>query len=62
MTPTVGYNPASKVFTAEQEIELVQYLKEASDLYYGLSPKEVMSSYTTAYFTSHVLYMYTDVD
>jgi hypothetical protein len=28
VTPTVGYNPASKVFTAEQEIELVQYLKE----------------------------------
>lgn len=42
-TPTVstGYRPASKVFTAEQETILSEYLLRAADLYYGLSPKEV---------------------
>lgn len=30
-----------QVFTHERETLLAEYLKKASDIYYGLSPKEV---------------------
>ena len=39
--PRVGYWTPKKVFSTEQEIRLRNYLTEAADLYYGLSPKEV---------------------
>lgn len=39
--PNAGHSSHTKVFTEAQEKELVKYLLEASDLYYGLSPKEV---------------------
>jgi len=37
----VGYRRIRQVFTDEQEKELSDYLKSASDVYYGLSPPEV---------------------
>ncbi|XP_050506078.1 uncharacterized protein LOC126884227 [Diabrotica virgifera virgifera] len=38
---TVGYFGNRQVFTAEQENLLEEYLKKASDIYFGLSVKEV---------------------
>lgn len=37
----VGYFNGRIVFTKEQETALADYLKRASDIYYGLTPKEV---------------------
>ncbi|XP_027012391.2 histone-lysine N-methyltransferase PRDM9-like isoform X1 [Tachysurus fulvidraco] len=37
----VGYWTPKRVFTLEQELLLSDYLMQAADLYYGLSPKEV---------------------
>ena len=39
--PRVGYCSPNTIFTAEQEKELVKYLPEACDRFYGLAPKEV---------------------
>ncbi|KAM3606707.1 uncharacterized protein V6R79_021771 [Siganus canaliculatus] len=39
--PHVGYRSSQKVFTKEQEELVAEYLKEAADMYYGLSPQEV---------------------
>ena len=39
--PRVGYWTLKRVFTLEQELLLKDYLMQAADLYYGLSPKEV---------------------
>ncbi|GAA6089982.1 histone-lysine N-methyltransferase PRDM9-like isoform X1 [Tachysurus ichikawai] len=36
----VGYWTPKRVFTLEQELLLSDYLMQAADLYYGLSPKE----------------------
>lgn len=38
--PVAGYKPNRKIFTAEQEQAIVTYLASASDMFYGLSPKE----------------------
>ena len=35
-TPTVGYNPATRVFSEEQEKCLEKYVMEAADRYYGM--------------------------
>ena len=40
-TPTVGYSKHRQVFTSEQERQFRDYLKKASDMFYGLSPKQV---------------------
>lgn len=37
----VGYFNGRNIFTKEQETELAEYLKRASDIYYGLTPKEL---------------------
>ena len=37
---TVRYTRNRQVFTDAQEIMLVEYLLKASDIYFGLSPKE----------------------
>ena len=39
--PRVGYWTPKRVFSLEQELLISDYLKQAADLYYGLSPKEV---------------------
>lgn len=39
--PNMGYNPATKVFTEEQENCMAKYVIKTADIYYGLSPKEV---------------------
>ncbi|KAL1259016.1 hypothetical protein QQF64_009593 [Cirrhinus molitorella] len=39
--PPVGYSSHRKVFTQEQEEQLVGYLTRAASICYGLSPKEV---------------------
>ena len=39
-TTTVGYTRNRKVFTDAQKILIVEYLLIASDIYFGLSPKE----------------------
>ncbi|KAL7402336.1 hypothetical protein ABVT39_013405 [Epinephelus coioides] len=41
MLPSVGYRSCNAVFTAEQELSLVAYIRNAAALYYGLPPKEV---------------------
>lgn len=38
---TVGYVKSRQVFSTEEEVMLVAYLLKASNLYYGLCPKEV---------------------
>ncbi|KAK0148855.1 Jerky -like [Merluccius polli] len=38
--PRVGYWTPKRVFSLEQELLLRDYLMQAADLYYGLSPKE----------------------
>ena len=38
--PTPGYRSNRRVFTDEQEKALAAYMITASDLYYGMSPKE----------------------
>ncbi|XP_041982716.1 uncharacterized protein LOC121735820 [Aricia agestis] len=38
---TMGYNPASKIFTKDQEDLICDYLIRTADIYFGLSPKEV---------------------
>ena len=37
----VGYFNGRKVFSEVQETLLTDYLKQASDIYYGLTPKEL---------------------
>jgi len=37
----VGYNNGRKVFSQEHETLLTNYVKQASDIYYGLTPKEL---------------------
>lgn len=37
----MGYNPATKVFSAEQELQISKYLIKTAAIYYGLTPKEV---------------------
>ena len=39
-TTTVGYTRNRQVFTDAREIIIVEYLLKASDIYFGLSPKE----------------------
>lgn len=39
--PHVGYHSSKKVFSGEQEELVAQYLKEAADMYYGLTAREV---------------------
>ncbi|XP_013859198.1 uncharacterized protein zgc:113274 [Austrofundulus limnaeus] len=39
--PRVGYWSSRRVFTDEQEKNVVRYLKKAADLYFGLCPKQV---------------------
>ena len=39
--PQPGYQSPNVVFSREQEAVLTQYLLKASDIYYGLSPREV---------------------
>ena len=47
--PKTGYNPHTRVFSDVIEQKLVTYLIEASDLFYGLTPKEVRRfAYTCA--------------
>ncbi|XP_049424947.1 uncharacterized protein LOC125884164 isoform X1 [Epinephelus fuscoguttatus] len=41
--PEPGYKPHNKVFSAEQESSLRDYLLKAADIYYGLSSREVRS-------------------
>lgn len=38
---TMGYRPANRVFSVEQENEMVIYIKKAADIYQGLSPREI---------------------
>ncbi|XP_065124996.1 uncharacterized protein [Paramisgurnus dabryanus] len=39
--PHVGYYSPHQVFTREQEETLSQYISQAADIYYGLTPREV---------------------
>ncbi|XP_033180906.1 tigger transposable element-derived protein 6-like [Mastacembelus armatus] len=39
--PSVGYRSNNKVFSEVQEKNLADYLTQAADLYYGLTPREV---------------------
>ncbi|GAA6097718.1 uncharacterized protein LOC103472744 isoform X1 [Tachysurus ichikawai] len=39
--PRVGYYSPHQVFTREQEETLSQYISQAADIYYGLTPHEV---------------------
>ena len=39
--PTSGYKCHFRVFTDDQEKQLVTYLTKSADLYFGLCPKEV---------------------
>lgn len=41
LQPKVGYNPYNRVFTAEQESQLVKYCEKTVDLYFGLSTKDL---------------------
>ncbi len=36
-----GYTRLRQIFTDEEEMEISKYLKESSDIYFGLMPKEV---------------------
>ena len=38
---SVGYEPVRQVFSGEMEQMLVKYIKQASRIYYGVSPKEL---------------------
>jgi transposase len=38
--PVSGYKPNRKIFTSHQEQAIATYLTSASDMYYGLSPKD----------------------
>lgn len=40
---SIGYAKPRQIFTLEQEEMLVAYIKKASDVYYGLTPKKVRS-------------------
>lgn len=37
----VGYNKTRQILSGTKEIALVEYIKKAADIYYGLTPKEV---------------------
>lgn len=39
-TVSMGYNPATKIFTESQELSICEYVIRTADIYYGLSPKE----------------------
>ena len=39
--PSVGYNSHNRVFSPKLEEKLCQYILESSDIYYGLSPKDI---------------------
>ncbi|GBP15795.1 hypothetical protein EVAR_93972_1 [Eumeta japonica] len=39
--PTMGYNPATKVFSEDQENKLSSYLIKTADIYFGFTPKAV---------------------
>ena len=39
--PWVGYNSPNKVFSREQEDLLTEYISQAADIYFGLTPREV---------------------
>ena len=39
--PTTGYNPHSRVFHDKTEAIIVTYLLKSSEIYYGLTSKEV---------------------
>lgn len=41
LQPNVGYNPHNRVFTAEQELQLVKYCEKTVDLYFGLTTKDL---------------------
>lgn len=36
-----GYKKPRQVFTDEEEMEISRYLKESSDIYFGLTPRDV---------------------
>ncbi|XP_071639548.1 uncharacterized protein [Temnothorax longispinosus] len=38
---TMGYRSCNKIFSAEQEKIMVQYIIKAAEIYYGLPPKEI---------------------
>lgn len=40
-TVQMGYKKIRQVFTTDEELELENYIKKASDIYFGLTPKEV---------------------
>ena len=37
--PTCGYSKLRQIFTLDQERELAEYVKTASNIYYGLNPR-----------------------
>lgn len=39
--PRVGYFSPNQVFNREQEETLSEYISQAADIYYGLTPREV---------------------
>jgi len=41
LEPKVGYNPYNRVFTPEQESQLVKYCEKTVDLYFGLTTKDL---------------------
>ncbi|KAB0803453.1 hypothetical protein PPYR_00423 [Photinus pyralis] len=41
LQPKVGYNPYNRVFTAEQESQLVKYCEKTVDLYFGLTTRDL---------------------
>ncbi|RXN36516.1 CAP domain [Labeo rohita] len=42
--PRVGYCSPHQVFNREQEETLSQYISQAADIYYGLTPREICSN------------------
>ena len=46
---SVGYKPVRQVLSGEMEQILVKYIKQASRIYYGVSPKELAYQLATAH-------------